>query len=266
MIRDLFISELRVLNISSFSLDDEVFTRMPNSMCSAAKIKSLSFFSVELPEGNSRGELDLSCPCLEVLRLSFCRISHLKHFTISAPLLVSLELYDSDRNAKCNITANSQNLKSLKCKGSFHGDYAFENLSSLVSADIDMTFVGKDKRNDKRLIKVLAGVRNVHSLAIPMRLVKEMMLSLDKGEGLGDASSLDSAFPCLKTVEIKNSIGSTSELKFIAILLERVVNMKKININAKSSMRESKKFTQFRKKLFSLPHVSSDLVISVSWS
>ncbi|KAF9592097.1 hypothetical protein IFM89_011935 [Coptis chinensis] len=89
-----------------------------------------------------------------------------------------------------------------------------------------------------------------------------MLFSLDKGEGLREASSLQSAFHCLKTMEIKNSIGSTSELEFIAILLERAVNIKEVNINAKSSMRQSMDFTQFREKLFSLPQASSDLVMS----
>lgn len=56
--------------------------QLPNSMCSAAKLKSLHLVSAILPKGDSNGDLILNCPVLENLVLVECDFSHLNIFTI----------------------------------------------------------------------------------------------------------------------------------------------------------------------------------------
>lgn len=151
---------------------------LPSWVCSANLIRSLKLVSVRLPDGDSDGRLNFSCPVLENLVLTFCGITHLKLLTLSTPLLKNLEL-NTAITCKTNICC--PNLTAFKCSSFVRETLTFEeNLPSLASADIDIspydesgegkTFYDNCSRN------VLKGIYNVISLTLTDSFLKTMLI------------------------------------------------------------------------------------------
>ncbi|PIA25296.1 hypothetical protein AQUCO_11900003v1 [Aquilegia coerulea] len=155
---------------------------LPTSICSNSMIKSLELKSVKLPKGNSDGELVFSFPLLGDLVIGSCIHSHLTTFTISAPLLESLELLHPFQAGfgPTNLHMCTPKLRSFIYRGPIYGNYSFENLSQLVSAEIDIwekVLVVEKQVFDQCIANVLQGIYNVEKLTIPSGLVKAIAAS-----------------------------------------------------------------------------------------
>ncbi|KAL5723192.1 hypothetical protein ACHQM5_006616 [Ranunculus cassubicifolius] len=172
----IFTSEITVLSLSNYSLDGEI--QLPNTFCSAARIKSLELEYIKLPGGNSDGELVLNCPVLENLSMLSCGDSHLKVLTILSPLLKKLDFASEDYYEKYSFKINirSANLTSFSCFCSGYPDISVVNLPSLVRADINISRGDEMEKDsyDDLLIGVLRGIHNVRALKLASYTLKEI--------------------------------------------------------------------------------------------
>ncbi|KAL5719552.1 hypothetical protein ACHQM5_012308 [Ranunculus cassubicifolius] len=161
--REVFTSSVTQLKIRCFP---KCLIGLPNTVSNAARVKSMVLKNVKLPDGNDKGELILSCPVLEHLIID-CEIGHLKMLSISTPLLESLDLNYLSRmkNASCTVKISIQTLKTLSvsASGRCKVNYCAENLSSLVSAYVD---IYTSEECDESLIEVLKMISNVQDLEV----------------------------------------------------------------------------------------------------
>ncbi|KAL5715581.1 hypothetical protein ACHQM5_017383 [Ranunculus cassubicifolius] len=166
----------RVSTLEIYNNLYEVPIRMPKSMCSASRIKSLKLVGVELPDGNLEGELVLNCLVLEELILIECDHSHLKLLTISAVSLEKLELHTQcwERLEPCAVQICSSKLISFELTACMYTNCFFTNLSSLDSAYINTCEDSRmgEEMYDDCLVKVLRGLSNVRSLRMSTAVLK----------------------------------------------------------------------------------------------
>ncbi|PIA34082.1 hypothetical protein AQUCO_03900173v1 [Aquilegia coerulea] len=154
----LFTSVIEVFKLSIFCSRFSV--QLPNSMCSATQLRVLKLENIVLPKGDPGGELVLSCPILEDIFLNHCCHHDLKILRICAPQLNNLVIYNYHA-VSCKIMICTPNLTSLKLIFSCYKDYFIENLSSLVTANIEVS-----RLSTEILITVLNGLRNAKTLTI----------------------------------------------------------------------------------------------------
>ncbi|PIA34578.1 hypothetical protein AQUCO_03700101v1 [Aquilegia coerulea] len=170
-------------NISVLKLCCEDFynarARLPISICTAERIKILELNSVMFPDGiGYGGELILSCPVLETLKIARCDLSNIKVLTVSTPQLQRLKFVSlyTNRNKSCRVRTCTPNLKTIEVIIYTHElnsmlDYCLENLTSLASAQIgfysytDPNFIPR-KYYPNLLVKILSGIHNVQSLKL----------------------------------------------------------------------------------------------------
>lgn len=169
-----FSSEITILTLCFRSGRGEM--QLPNTICSAAKLKRLKLEYVKLPNGNCNGELVVSCPSLIYLNMLSCDDSHLKFFTISSLLLESLEFVNEQyyKKSSCKINICSPNLISFSFFCSGYLDLSLVDLPSLVNADITTSRLGEMEADvhEKLLTKLLRGIHNVHALKLAGETLK----------------------------------------------------------------------------------------------
>ncbi|KAF9609983.1 hypothetical protein IFM89_019547 [Coptis chinensis] len=154
-----FVSEIRV-----FTLHTDFPVQLPNSVGTAAHLKTLKLVSAKLPKGDLNGELVLSCPVLEILLLHNCESKHLNVFTISAFVLKNLVVNHSyfPEASPCKIKICTPNLLSLRLECDMYKDYSLEKLSSLVSAKLQFSL--SLEGNAQRVCRILEGLYSVTTL------------------------------------------------------------------------------------------------------
>ncbi|KAI3906715.1 hypothetical protein MKW92_005092 [Papaver armeniacum] len=160
---------------------------LPNIPMCFPRLRYLELTGVSLlDDENLTSKLFSSCPVLESLLLTNCSIKFefsslsLKHFKLD-----NYDTYGSTDDYDINVKLSAPNLTSLICKDYMSLNYALENLSSLITADIGMRV--KDNYADytpekpkiyselatdvremygARMIKFIRAVRNVTDLKL----------------------------------------------------------------------------------------------------
>ncbi|PIA26505.1 hypothetical protein AQUCO_09200011v1 [Aquilegia coerulea] len=176
--------------------------QLPNSMCSATQLRILKLENVLLPKGNSDGELVVSCSCLEEMFLTHCSHHDLKILNICAPQLKNLVIYSCHADS-CEIKICTPNLRSLKLIFSFYKDYFLESLSSLVTANIEVS-----ELFTKFLLTVLNGLRNVKNLTISGYRHKTLPRCAELDQGLYTLSNLS----CLEIIGFLPGVRDVTSL------------------------------------------------------
>ncbi|KAF9611924.1 hypothetical protein IFM89_036740 [Coptis chinensis] len=135
---------VQVLDIAGVSIAS------PNLICLFGRVNTLDLGAIVLP-GDENGNLILDLPILENLIIQSCDHCELISLTISGPKLKYLQLYNTfpEINYGTSIKISAPNLTSLKCKGYTYQDYTLENLSALVTAEIDTKINCKDEDADE---------------------------------------------------------------------------------------------------------------------
>ncbi|KAF9597013.1 hypothetical protein IFM89_014878 [Coptis chinensis] len=176
---NLFTSNIKAMKLRSYGN-----MRLPSSMSTSERIQSLYLYGVQLPNGNSNGELVLSCLVLETLVMSSCDLKDIKVLTVSAPLLENLELsyLRTNKDGSSKFNTCNPNLKSFTFVSTEYMDCCLENLSSLVSANIDICVEGLKHHMGKEacakfFIEVLSGITNVKSLTLQTLSVEVCLFS-----------------------------------------------------------------------------------------
>ncbi|KAI3850811.1 hypothetical protein MKX03_028524 [Papaver bracteatum] len=151
---------------------------LPNIPMCFPRLRYLELTGVSLlGDENLTSKLFSSCPVLESLVLTNCSLKHFK--------LDNYDTYESIDEYAITVKLSAPNLASLICKDYMSRDYALENLSSLITADIGMRV--KDNYEDytpekpkiyselsmavkelygARMINFLRAVRNVMDLKL----------------------------------------------------------------------------------------------------
>lgn len=177
---NLFTSKIEVLKMRFSSAPPVI---LPNSMSTAAGIKSLDLRSVVFPKGDESGELVLNFTCLKHLELSDCNVKHLKVVSLYTPLVESLKCshFSIDKDTTCKVRLFAPNLKLLNIieRPSWRVpivDYCIEDeFSSLVSADVYISSQDADDLMQKcsaYLMKILPAVCNAQALTLSICSVK----------------------------------------------------------------------------------------------
>ncbi|PIA34076.1 hypothetical protein AQUCO_03900172v1 [Aquilegia coerulea] len=196
----LFTSVIEVFEVYTFC---SIFSvQLPNSMCSATRLRILKLETVILPKGDPNGELVLTCPVLEEMFLKYCSHHDLKILSICAPQLNNLVISNC-RAASCKIKICSPNLSSLKLILACYKDYFLGNLSSLVTAEIDAS-----QLSTKFLVRVLNGLCNVKTLKIFGYRRKTLPGCAKLGQGLNMFSNLS----CLEFSGFLRSVRNVTSL------------------------------------------------------
>ncbi|PIA56059.1 hypothetical protein AQUCO_00700416v1, partial [Aquilegia coerulea] len=138
----------------------------------SGQIKYLTLDKVRFRGENN--ELILSSNAMENLIIKECDFGYESRFTINAPNLNKLTVdgKDSSSTANSRIRICAQNLMVLLIKGSMYQDYSLENVSSLVTAFIDVYEVtglfASHLKVDlaKQFSNLLKGLHNAKSLTL----------------------------------------------------------------------------------------------------
>ncbi|PIA31224.1 hypothetical protein AQUCO_05100023v1 [Aquilegia coerulea] len=162
--------------ITTFHLNANV--QLPNSMCSATQLRTLELIYARLPYGDSNGEVVLSCPVLENLRLISCFYKYCEVFNISAPQLKNLVINNEDACylGDCKIKICTPNLTTLELQGFIYKDYYVERLPSLVHAYIEVSVKKELTQHTsvQHLIEVLKSLDNVTNLELSNRWIQNI--------------------------------------------------------------------------------------------
>ncbi|PIA25646.1 hypothetical protein AQUCO_11000050v1 [Aquilegia coerulea] len=164
----LFTSEVKTLTL------DGLFV-IPNTMGSAANITSLHLLAVILPDGNRNGELILSLPVLDNLKMHWCRYNHLNCLTIKCSLLKRFEMISasSEPFGSGILKIHCPNLTWINltlCLGFIFKVCCLENLSALSNAHIAVS--KEDEIHAQHLMEIIKGISNVNALTLSPPLVK----------------------------------------------------------------------------------------------
>ncbi|KAF9611925.1 hypothetical protein IFM89_036741 [Coptis chinensis] len=137
----------------------------PKSICLSGGVNTLDLAAIILP-GDKNRNLSLDLPIVENLIIASCDHDGLNILRISGPKLKYLRLDNAfqDFNRGTSIKINAPNLISLKCNGYTYEDYTLENLSALVTADIDTMIDCDDEdlnedEDEETTLKKLVGMR-----------------------------------------------------------------------------------------------------------
>ncbi|KAL6573231.1 hypothetical protein OROMI_012847 [Orobanche minor] len=280
----LFTSDITVLTLMDKLSGDNI--QVPVPMCTAARIKALRLEYVRLPDGNSDGELVLSCPVLEDLTLCTCEDSHLKVFTFADFYLVDLpdlvsadiqifkyaaggttekEMFDkcliSFFRAICNVRYLKLSSENLKVIAGY--PKIFEMLPNLFHNLRDFMLVDADHVDD------IASISEITNVLKALTSIQVFVWRRRKGFKIpkavnhrGEELPAQSIFECLEIVKIENSHARVDELKFLEFILERAILLKEISIRAISGDEDT--IEKFRQKLLALPRTSSNVVMQTS--
>lgn len=170
-----FTSEITILTLSRYGRGD---IQLPDSIFSAPKLRSLKLENVKLPDGNSDGELILSCPALENLSMVMCSDNHLEDFTVAAIALKTFEFNSKpDHDSLCIMNICCPNLTSISytCYGNPY--LSLVDLPALVSAYIEIGGYNIRRKGSysDRLISVLRGIQNIRSLQLGEYTLRDLI-------------------------------------------------------------------------------------------
>ncbi|KAF9611922.1 hypothetical protein IFM89_036738, partial [Coptis chinensis] len=118
----------------------------PSSICLSANVSCLDLGAIIFPrDGNMELVLDLSV--VENLNIQNCDHIKINKLIISGLKLKYLRLANDFQEFNCDTSVKlcAPNLVSLKCNGYAYEEYALEDLTSLVTAEIDTMIVCKDE-------------------------------------------------------------------------------------------------------------------------
>ncbi|KAF9604471.1 hypothetical protein IFM89_006753 [Coptis chinensis] len=137
----------------------------------SARVKTLELFGILLPS-NSYGDLVLDLPIVESFIIEYCGHIRVKRLAIYGPKLKYLQLeniYEGyNYNTSIKISA-AQVSRSLKCIGYTYKNYTLENLSALVTAEIETYVYYMVTHNisfGRCLSSILKGITNAKSLTL----------------------------------------------------------------------------------------------------
>ncbi|PIA25645.1 hypothetical protein AQUCO_11000050v1 [Aquilegia coerulea] len=248
----LFTSEVKTLTL------DGLFV-IPNTMGSAANITSLHLLAVILPDGNRNGELILSLPVLDNLKMHWCRYNHLNCLTIKCSLLKRFEMISasSEPFGSGILKIHCPNLTWINltlCLGFIFKVCCLENLSALSNAHIAVS--KEDEIHAQHLMEIIKGISNVNALTLSPPLVKCSYHSTEEVQHWEE----DEFKICrLKTVEIQNFCGIEEEFKVVELILKTAICLKEVMIVTKEFTEEQ--LPEIEQKLSALPHASSSVSI-----
>ncbi|KAF5191915.1 Fbd-associated f-box protein [Thalictrum thalictroides] len=180
--------------------------QLPNSMCSATHLRILKLKNIILPKGNSDGELVVKCSFLEEMFLTHCSHHDLKILSICAPQLNNLVIHNCHADS-CKIKICTPNLTSLKLILSCYKEYFLESLSSLVTANIEVSELAT-----KFLMTILSGLHNAKTLTIS---------GYGHKTSPGCADLLDQGLNTLSNLRYLEFIGFLPGVRDITNLLKR---------------------------------------------
>ncbi|OVA14426.1 F-box domain [Macleaya cordata] len=233
---------------------------LPNSI-DLPMLKFLKLRRVSIEDEKSSAKLFSSCPALESLIIEKCCVNlknvfapKLKHFTIRYN-------YDkTDESKVLSIKLYAPNLVSFVCKSYMLLDYSLENLSSLVTAYIDMMLEDEQEENEpetfatlstevkelyaQRMMKLLRALHNVKVLTLSPWILEKYPydprmypfcdeINSNSPNNIGDDwEEAGLSLPCmlyhLKFVKIFGVKGCINELKFLEILLKNAMVLQQV--------------------------------------
>ncbi|XP_068309884.1 FBD-associated F-box protein At5g60610-like [Pyrus communis] len=144
--------------------------KVPTSGCFPS-LKYLCVMLFGMADKDSMNRLFSQCPVLEVLTIK--TVSGIRHvvldINISAPELKMLTIYLGRAGALHNLFVNAPKLENLNLCDSRLSNYIFENVKSLIKADIDLSdqFGIYDPGYVNRVTALLAGISHVKYLSAP---------------------------------------------------------------------------------------------------
>ncbi|KAL5715824.1 hypothetical protein ACHQM5_017592 [Ranunculus cassubicifolius] len=159
-------------DIKNFKLRTAVHSLVtPSSMGLAYQLKSLELQESTIRLNASTGEVAISCPVLENLKLSNCRYTSYT-LRISTPKLKSLFIEQPTSKDYCpkTLILSTQKLNSLVLKGTPFVKYIFPNIGSFVNADIQ----SDEPIKPQALIELLKGLCNAESLKLSCQLQQSL--------------------------------------------------------------------------------------------
>ncbi|KAL5702653.1 hypothetical protein ACHQM5_027844 [Ranunculus cassubicifolius] len=128
------------------------------------------------------------CPVLEVLSLKCCEFVAIEGLNISSSRLKKLIIVSYGTNYGCSkhydIKISAPRLTFLKCRDYIRKTFSLDNLSALVSADIDMkkneSFgpLGTKEEYANRVVKFLDGLYHLESLSLSAPSLKTFSSAL----------------------------------------------------------------------------------------
>ncbi|KAL5699574.1 hypothetical protein ACHQM5_030456 [Ranunculus cassubicifolius] len=155
-------SDVHSLSLDFSSQSDNDYTRVDRWIAYAVRrhVQLLEFYRVDIPSArsfylcghvntlelcggsipcDSKNELVLDFPGVENLTIDSCEHLGILLLIISGPKLKFLKLshFFHEHNYKTAVNICAPNLLELICKGYMYKDYLLENLSTLVTAEVD---------------------------------------------------------------------------------------------------------------------------------
>ncbi|KAK9092349.1 hypothetical protein Syun_027260 [Stephania yunnanensis] len=224
----------------------------PRVMLFAPNLTTLELFGIKFPNGDSKGELVLSCPVLETLVVHNCYQKHLQVLNLSISRLKKLDIdtrgvcwSTHDALGDCKLELHTPNLLTFAYKGVMLKDWSIGNLEALIEVDLSLYLPSKPKEsNHMNLFEGLNGART---------LTLEIMYfdSMKKEELTLPLCPLNH----LKYIVVWGLEGYDNELELLKYLFRSAVNLERLAITGSSSKRskiETGDLPNFLNKLMTL--------------
>ncbi|OVA07742.1 F-box domain [Macleaya cordata] len=186
---------LTKLELSLGDMSESEF--IPPKSMDLPMLKSLELCGVSIYDEKFTDMLFSSCPVLESLIIKDCRLNlnnistlKLKHFKLE------YEYYDSEDSVVKTLKLYAPNLTSFICKSYMSHDYALENLSSLVTADIHLMVEDEEEDETSVTYSTLSVevkqlyAQNIMKLLRALHTVKDLTLSPSLLEVVSGAPNL----------------------------------------------------------------------------
>ncbi|RZC57401.1 hypothetical protein C5167_004708 [Papaver somniferum] len=198
---------------------------LPDSM-NLPRLKSLYLGALEIDDIKCVNKLLSSCPVLESLVIKeFCvRAGHELRVNICKLKDLDICPCHCGESALRIIKLCTPNLTSFTCEDYMINEYCLENLSSLATANVQMTKgvgdtnIGKEDLFLKRILVFLMAFQNVNELTLSSDFLQ--LDSEDDGEVVLSGSCILSH---LKYIEMREVKGCNNELIFLEFVLKNAI-------------------------------------------
>ncbi|KAI3855063.1 hypothetical protein MKX03_018457 [Papaver bracteatum] len=210
---------------------------------------------------------------------------------ISLPQLKHFEFNSPEEECNCEVTLHAPSLSSFIFNSHLSTSFTLENLSSLVTADVEINVYWKDQMPNscaQRLMRFFRGLHKVKILTLRHSFIKalesvslqipqecyydpreyphfdEVKINHENVEDYWYAGLSSQCMIChLKFVEIDGLRGCIYELKFLEILLKHATVLEKVALAYHSTTKQDwlreKRMKKFNEMLLTFPRASKNI-------
>ncbi|XP_026443049.1 putative F-box/LRR-repeat protein At3g59160 isoform X2 [Papaver somniferum] len=227
--------------VLKMTLNYESKVILPKSM-DLPRLKFMSLGSFFVEDGDSINKLISGCPILEslILRDIWIEDGYEMNVNIESHELKHLEIINNNLPVRSHynmakiIKLSAPNLTSFICKDYMLQEYSLENVSSLITADIEIVREGeyealeyhdleiseeeKEILYPKRTMEFIKAFHNVKDLTISSPRLLQVKFRADKDDD-EVALPMSSIMFHLKHIEIRELKGCDAEIKSLELLL-----------------------------------------------